>query len=236
MGEGVDGGGRVTRGAGGLLVERGAVGRAHPGADRGAEAAEGEEDGDRTAADAPDGEDGDEGGKADDGQGGRGAGDVLAVGGQRQGAAAGGRQALGPGLAGGQQDHGRAHRAQEQPGRERPAAASAARGVGGDTGFCVRRGRGGRSGLGVGGDGTGLGYGGGTHVIHYPSRPHRSWSRLAVWTARSTAAALLRHSLSSATGSESATTPAPACTYAVPSRSRAVRMAMAVSESPAKSR
>src|SRR3712207_7510359 len=45
--------------------------------------------------------------------------------------------------------------------------------------------------------------------------------RLAVCTARSTAAALLRHSVSSATGSESATTPAPACTYAVPSRRRA---------------
>ncbi len=58
----------------------------------------------------------------------------------------------------------------------------------------------------------------------------------AIRTARSTAAALLRHSVSSETGSESATTPAPACTYAVPSRSRAVRMAMAVSESPAKSR
>lgn len=50
------------------------------------------------------------------------------------------------------------------------------------------------------------------------------------------AAALLRHSVSSATGSESATIPAPAWTYAVPSRSSAVRMAMAVSESPAKSR
>lgn len=69
-----------------------------------------------------------------------------------------------------------------------------------------------------------------------PSAVQRPWSRLAVWTARSTAAALLRHSVSSATGSESATTPAPAWTYAVPSRRRAVRMAMAVSESPAKSR
>lgn len=34
----------------------------------------------------------------------------------------------------------------------------------------------------------------------------------AIRTARSTAAALLRHSVSSETGSESATTPAPACT------------------------
>ncbi len=58
----------------------------------------------------------------------------------------------------------------------------------------------------------------------------------AVATALSTAAALLRHSVSSACGSESATTPAPAWTYAVPPRITAVRMAIAVSESPAKSR
>lgn len=141
---------------------------------------------------------------------------TSAVGGQRQGAATDGGPALGPRLAGGEEDNGGAGRPEEQAGGQ---AAAASRRVG----------RGGRS-------GTGLGYGDSTHVPHYPLPPQTPWSRLAVCTARSTAAALLRHSVSSATGSESATTPAPAWTYAVPSRSRAVRMAMAVSESPAKSR
>lgn len=192
-----------------------------PGAEGGSEAAEGQEGGDDPAAGAAYGEDGDERGETDDGQGGRDAGDVLAVDGQRKRSAAGGRVALGPGLSGGEEDDGRTGRAEEQTGRETAAAPC---GVG----------RG--AGRGVGGSGTGLGYGDSTHALHYPLPVQRSWSRLAVWTARSTAAALLRHSVSSATGSESATTPAPAWTYAVPSRSRAVRMAMAVSESPAKSR
>src|SRR5262245_4044933 len=52
--------------------------------------------------------------------------------------------------------------------------------------------------------------------------------------ARSTAAALFRHSASSAAGSESATMPAPAWTYAMPSRRSAVLMAIAVSRSPEK--
>src|SRR5512132_57914 len=52
--------------------------------------------------------------------------------------------------------------------------------------------------------------------------------------ARRTAAALFRHSASSAAGSESATMPAPAWTYAMPSLRSAVLMAMAVSRSPEK--
>ena len=55
--------------------------------------------------------------------------------------------------------------------------------------------------------------GGGTAEVTRPLSLQRPSSRRAagspVWMARSTAAALLRHSVSSATGSESATTPAP---------------------------
>ena len=58
----------------------------------------------------------------------------------------------------------------------------------------------------------------------------------AAATAESTARALFRHSMSSAAGSESATIPPPACTYAVRLRIIAVRMAIAVSALPAKSR
>ena len=58
----------------------------------------------------------------------------------------------------------------------------------------------------------------------------------AVATADSTARALFNVSVSSASGSESATIPPPACTKATPSRTSAVRMAIAVSAFPAKSR
>ena len=186
------------------------------GAQPGAEAAEGQQPCDDQPAPAADGEDGDEGGQADDGQGSGEAGDVLAVGAERKGAAADGRLALGPGLPGGEEDDGGAGRPEEQAGGQASAASCA-----------VGRG---------GGSGTGLGYGDSTHVLHYPLPAQQAPRRFAVCTARRTAAALFRHSVSSATGSESATMPAPAWTYAVPSRSRAVRMAMAVSESPAKSR
>src|ERR671936_2094751 len=50
--------------------------------------------------------------------------------------------------------------------------------------------------------------------------------------AASTAANLRRHSSCSAAGSESATIPAPAWRYAIPSRSTIVLMAMHVSRSP----
>ena len=57
----------------------------------------------------------------------------------------------------------------------------------------------------------------------YPSGPP------AMRTARSSARALFSVSSYSSAGRESATTPAPACTYARPSRATTVRMAMAVS-------
>lgn len=163
--EGVDGGRRVTGRPGRLLVEGRAVGCAGPGAEGGAEAAEGQQRGDDPAARAAYGEDGDEGGEPDDGEGGGGARDVPAVGGQRQRTAAGGRLALGPGLAGGEEDDGRARRAQEQTGRE---GAATPRGIG-----CG-------AGRGVGGAGTGLGYGNSAHALHYPLPPRRPWSRSAV--------------------------------------------------------
>lgn len=163
------------------------------------------------------GEDGDQCGQAHDGQRRGQAGDGAPVGGQLEGVAADGGGAPGPGPAGGEQDDGGAEGAEQQGDGHTAAAASTV----------------GRLGLGVG---FGSGWGYGTHVPHYPLRPQEPWRRFAAPTARSTAAALLRHSLSSSSGTESATTPAPACTYAVPSRSSAVRMAMAVSESPAKSR
>src|SRR5262249_46857652 len=50
--------------------------------------------------------------------------------------------------------------------------------------------------------------------------------------ARSSAASLLRHSSCSAAGSESATMPAPACRWAMPSVSTIVRIVMHVSRSP----
>ena len=57
----------------------------------------------------------------------------------------------------------------------------------------------------------------------------------AMATARITAAALARHSASSASGTESATMPAPACTWATPLLMTAVRMVIAMSRLPAKS-
>lgn len=214
VGEGVDRGSRVTGRPRRLLVEGRAVGRPEEGGERRARAAEGEQGGDQQSAGAADREDGHEGSQADDGEGRRDAGDIAAFGVERQGAAADGGPALGPDPAGGEQHDGGADGAEEQGhGEAAPAA------VGGGCGC-----------------GTGLGYGYSTHIPHYPLPPVHLVRRFAVWTARSTAAALLRHSVSSPTGSESATTPAPACTNAVPSRSSAVRMAIAVSESPAKSR
>src|SRR5690554_1977295 len=54
----------------------------------------------------------------------------------------------------------------------------------------------------------------------------------AISAARSMARALLCVSCHSASGSESATMPAPACTWMLPSLTTAVRMAMAMSISP----
>lgn len=239
MAEGADGGGAVAGAPSGLLVERGAVGGAEEGAQRGAEPAEGQQSRDEEPTTAADGEDGDEGGQADDGEGGRDTGDVLSVGAQRQGAAADRGPAPGPGLPGREKDDGGAGCPEEQaerPGLRLPALsgaeAASARGWGTGTALTYptipyRPGVTGTRGCEMEPRPRAPGA---------PSGPHAPPRRLAVWTARSTAAALLRHSVSSATGSESATTPAPAWTYAVPSRSRAVRMAMAVSESPAKSR
>ena len=59
---------------------------------------------------------------------------------------------------------------------------------------------------------------------------------LAIATARSGAAALFFDSSCSEAGSESATSPAPACTRARPPTMVVVRMAMARSRSPAKSK
>src|SRR5690606_5461791 len=142
-------------------------------------------------------EHGDQGGQAHHGQGGGNAGDVAAPGGQGKGAAGHRRGALRPLLPGGEQGHGRARGAAQQGEGEAAAA-----GPGGAGGF-----------------GTGVRYS--SHALHYRANPGRCVtrgsaqgvpSRFAVCTARSTAAALLRHSVSSATGSESATIPAPACT------------------------
>src|SRR5690606_39938831 len=58
----------------------------------------------------------------------------------------------------------------------------------------------------------------------------------ATWIARTTAAALLRVSTYSVSGSESATRPAPACTVARPSATTAVPIAIAASMSPARSK
>ncbi len=58
----------------------------------------------------------------------------------------------------------------------------------------------------------------------------------AICTARTAAAALSRDSAYSAASTESATMPAPACTLARPSRISAVRIVIAMSMSPAKSK
>lgn len=203
----------------GLRVQGAAAVAAEDRGQRRTEAAEREQPRHQQLYPAAYGEDGDQGGEAHDGQGRGEAGDGPPVGGQLERVGADGGGAPGPGPAGGEQDDGGAEGAEQQGDGHAAAAAAAVRGLG----------------LGVGvGFVSGRGYG--THVPHYPLRPHEPWRRFAAPTARSTAAALLRHSLSSSSGTESATTPAPACTYAVPSRSSAVRMAMAVSESPAKSR
>lgn len=207
--------GGVRGRTGGLRVQGPAAVGGEDRGQRRAQAAERQQPRHQQPALAAYGEDGDQSGEADDGQGRGEPGDGLPVRGQRERVAAESGGAPGPDPAGGEQHDGGAEGA-EQQGDGHAAAAAAALG-----------------GLGVG-FGSGRGYG--THVPHYPLRPQEPWRRFAAPTARSTAAALLRHSLSSSSGTESATTPAPACTYAVPSRSSAVRMAMAVSESPAKSR
>ena len=61
-------------------------------------------------------------------------------------------------------------------------------------------------------------------------------SRDATCTARTAAAALLRDSAYSRAGTESATMPPPACTLARPCAMTAVRMAIAMSMFPAKSK
>src|SRR6478735_8372689 len=89
--------------------------------------------------------------------------------------------------------------------------------------------------------------GGGFRLPHQDSAPESGTesvtasplmlcSDLAVCTARSGAAALFTVSWASVGFTESATIPPPAWTYARPSRSRADRMAIAMSMSPAKSR
>ena len=68
-----------------------------------------------------------------------------------------------------------------------------------------------------------------------PSLARCAVMRRAAGTAASSAAALLRHSRSSRSGSLSATMPAPACSAAPCGPMNIVRMAMAVSRLPEKS-
>lgn len=190
MGERLDGGGGVAGAGGRLLVQCGAVARPGEGRHGRSGPADGEQGGDEDAARAAYREDRDKGGQTDDGEGRGHSGDITPVGRQRQDSAADRGIAAGPGLPGSEQDDGSADCAEQQSGGKTAAAA--------------------RGGCGRSCFGSGLGYG--THVLHYPLRPEAPVRRLAEPTARSTAAALLRHSLSSETGSESATTPAPAWT------------------------
>src|SRR5580700_4151630 len=69
-------------------------------------------------------------------------------------------------------------------------------------------------------------------AAHWP-RPAALAKRRASSAARNSALALSTHSCCSRAGSESATIPAPAWTYMVPSLIRAVRRTMQVSISPA---
>src|SRR4030095_9119269 len=66
-------------------------------------------------------------------------------------------------------------------------------------------------------------------VDHQDARHHSRAPMRSAWTAER---ALFTHSRCSASGSESATIPAPACTKARPSRITTVRMAIAVSIPP----
>src|SRR4030095_16694853 len=66
-------------------------------------------------------------------------------------------------------------------------------------------------------------------VDHQDARHHSCSAMRSAWTAER---ALLTHSRCSASGSESATMPAPACTKARPSRITTVRIAIAVSMPP----
>src|SRR4030095_10345930 len=66
-------------------------------------------------------------------------------------------------------------------------------------------------------------------VDHQDARHHSRSAMRSAWTAER---ALFTHSRCSASGSESATIPAPACTKARPSRITTVRMAIAVSIPP----
>ena len=70
------------------------------------------------------------------------------------------------------------------------------------------------------------------HRLPSPARDHRAASCSARSIAASSAASLRRHSSCSAAGSESATIPAPAWRYAVPSRITIVRSAMHASMVP----
>src|SRR5690348_1659726 len=65
----------------------------------------------------------------------------------------------------------------------------------------------------------------GALVDHLPCRPALA-NRFASSAARNSALALLMHSCCSNSGSESATTPAPAWTYMTPSLIKAVRSTM----------
>jgi Transposase domain (DUF772) len=71
------------------------------------------------------------------------------------------------------------------------------------------------------------------HAQYHCPRRAALAKRLASSAARNSALALFTHSCCSAFGLESATMPAPACTYMVPSLTSAVRSTIAVSMSPA---
>src|SRR5687767_10679588 len=76
----------------------------------------------------------------------------------------------------------------------------------------------------------------GERIVVVDQEDHHRSSRCASSRARKSACALLRVSSYSVAGTESATMPAPAWTWATPSRSTSVRMAMQQSRLPAKSR
>jgi hypothetical protein len=153
-----------ARGPGRLLLQRSArVGAQQRGGDR-AGAAEREQRGDEDAAGAPDREHRDERGESDEREGAGQAGDLAALGLDRNLALGEGRRGLAPHLAAGQQHEGGTHRAAQQ--RERESAArgmcACARGVR----FGQGCGQGCGCGCGIGADigagarlGTGRGFG-----------------------------------------------------------------------------
>ena len=74
------------------------------------------------------------------------------------------------------------------------------------------------------------------HDDPWHRRPYQSLSAAATSMARKSAAALFWVSSYSAAGTESATIPAPACTWAIPSWQTTVRIVMQVSRLPSQPR